>query len=141
STPGVDVAPAMLVMAVVFGLVWERVAGASVVLSRRLNGAVLARGAIDRADRAVERRHVVALAFDFLRAAFVTVSGAASGYVLLSTLGPYWVIGPTLTVSALVIASAIVLGAALTVFGGWVERRNVFIFGILCGSLAMLLLR
>lgn len=141
ATPATAMAPGMLLMAVVFGLVWERVAGASVVLSRRVNGAVLARVVMDRADHVVERRHVAAIGFDFLRAAFVAVTGAAAGYILLTTLGPYWVTGPTLTLSAIVIASAVVLGGALTVFGGWAERRNVFILGVLCGSLAMLFLR
>lgn len=82
ATPATAMAPGMLLMAVVFGLVWERLAGVSVVLSRHVNGAVLARGVTDRADHVVERRHVAALGIDFLRAAFVAVTGAAAGYVL-----------------------------------------------------------
>lgn len=141
AAPDAGVAPGMLLMAVVFGLGWERVAGTSVVLTRRVNEAILARSTGDVADHVVERRHAFAIVFDFLRAAVVTLVGAGAGFILLSTLGPRWVIDATLTLSALVISGAIVLGGALTVFGGSARLRNIFLVGVLCGSLALLVLR
>jgi PTS system mannose-specific IIC component len=135
-------APGMLLMAVVFGLAWERVAGVSVVLSRRANERLVLRA--DNAppgERAIERRHVGAMVVDFVRGAVITVVGAAVGSILIAALGPLWAFGATFTLGVIVVVAALVLGAALTVFGGWNERRTVFLLGVLCGSLALLLLR
>jgi PTS system mannose-specific IIC component len=134
------IGPGILLLAVVFGLAWDRVAGMSVVLSRRVNDKLVLR-ATTGDDRAVERAHFAAIMLDFLRGAFVTVLGAAAGSVLLGALGPLWTFGATATLGALLVAGTLVLGGALTVFGGWGERRNVFLFGVLCGSVALLLLR
>jgi mannose/fructose/N-acetylgalactosamine-specific phosphotransferase system component IIC len=132
--------PGMLLIAVVFGLAWERVAGATVVLGRRVNEAILATRS-SLTDRRVERRHALAILVDFVRGAAVTVIGAAAGGVLIATLGPFWRFGMTQTLGPLAVAAVLVLAGALSVFGGWAERRNVFLFGVLCGSVALLLLR
>lgn len=136
------IVPGMLLLAVVFGLVWERVAGASVVLSRRITERFLITDEPVTGDaRHVEHRHMLAMAFDFMRGTILTLSGAAAGSILIAALGPLWPFGATLTLAVLVVTSALVLGGALTVFGGWNERRHVFLIGVLCGSLALLILR
>jgi PTS system mannose-specific IIC component/fructoselysine and glucoselysine-specific PTS system IIC component len=140
--PGADViVPGMLLMAVVFGLAWERVGGASVVLSRHINEALLTRHTSGPADRMVEGRQTLAILLDFLRGAFVTAVGAATGIAVLSTLGPFWSIGATATLGVLVVMSVLVLAGALNVFGGWTERKNIFLVGVICGLLALLVLR
>lgn len=131
--------PGMLLIAVVFGLAWERVAGATVVLGRRINEAILA--APSASDRRIERRHALAILIDFVRGAAVTVIGAGVGGVLIATLGPFWRLGVAQTLGPLAVAAVLVLASALSIFGGWTERRNVFLFGVLCGSVALLLLR
>jgi mannose/fructose/N-acetylgalactosamine-specific phosphotransferase system component IIC len=134
--------PGALLLAAVFGLVWERVAGMTVVFARRANEAFLVREAHGVPDHLlVERRHSLAMILDFLRGAFVTVAGIAMGSVLVARLEPLWPIGSAATLGAIVVAGTLVLGGTLTVFGGWVERRKVFLLGLLCGSLTLLLLR
>lgn len=132
--------PGMLLIAVVFGLAWERVAGATVVLGRRINEAILGTPSA-LSDRRVERRQALAILIDFMRGAAVTVIGAGAGGVLIATLGPFWQLGMAQTLGPLAVAAVLVLASALSVFGGWAERRNVFLFGVLCGSVALLLLR
>jgi mannose/fructose/N-acetylgalactosamine-specific phosphotransferase system component IIC len=135
-------APGMLLMAVVFGLAWERVAGASVVLSRRITERfLLTEEPVTGDARHLERRHTLAMAIDFMRGTIVTLAGVVAGSILIAALGPLWPFGTTLTLGALVVSAALVLGGVLTVFGGFDERRNVFLIGVLCGSLALLLLR
>lgn len=132
--------PGMLLIAVVFGLAWERLAGTSVVLTRRANEALLHAG--DPSDaRSVERRHLLAIVADFVRGAGVTVVGAAAGSVLIAALGPVWAIGAPATLAILVFAGVVVLAGVLSLFGGWTERRNVFLLGVLCGSMVVMLLR
>jgi mannose/fructose/N-acetylgalactosamine-specific phosphotransferase system component IIC len=133
-------APGMLLLAVVFGLAWDRIAGASVVLSRQANEKVL-RDPATGDDRQVERRQLAAMGIDFARGAAVTVIGAAAGSALLRAIGPLWTVNATITRGVLLLGATVVLGGALTIFGGWAERKNVFLFGVICGSLALLLLR
>jgi PTS system mannose-specific IIC component len=134
--------PGALLLATVFGLVWERVAGMTVIFARRANEAFLVREARGVPDHLqVERRHSLAMTLDFLRGAFVTVAGVAAASILVARLEPLWPVGSTATLGAIVIAGSLVLGGTLTVFGGWAERRKVFLIGLICGSLTLLLLR
>lgn len=137
---GVD--GALLLLAVVLGLVWERVGGASVYLLRRVDErfATAAGTGVGGIDREVERRHLAAMVLDFVRAGTVAVVGGVVGAALLRVLGSWWALGESLPLAVLGVAGAAMLGAALSLFGGWAERRVAFAAGLLCG-LALLLLR
>lgn len=133
--------PALLVGAVLFGLGWERVGGATVVRLRRDNERRAARY-IPRtapAGRELERRHMQALALDLARAGVVTLAGGLIAYGLLLALRVAWGVPATTTLAALSVAGAALLGAALPLFGGWKERRLAFGFGLLCGLLLLAL--
>lgn len=130
---------AALLLGVVFGLAWERVAGASVVLHRRLSEKILFRGEETIPSARVEARHLSTMGLDFVRGAVVCVAGALLGTLLLGTLTPLWGVHPRLAASALLLAGSAVLAAALTVFGGWREARRFFLLGAVCGSLLLLI--
>src|SRR5688500_10057637 len=77
--------PAVMLITVLFALVWERIAGWSVILDRKFNGEYVAQATLSptRPDRDLERRHLSAIAIDFARAAVMTVGGWLLGTVAL----------------------------------------------------------
>jgi PTS system mannose-specific IIC component len=137
---GPPLAPALLLLAVVFSLAWERVAGGSVTLLRRANERIVA----DAAARGtlgpmrLERLHLGAIALDGLRAVVLVFVGIWLGRWLLAMLESHWWPDGDTTLRVLGVAVATVLGAALTLFGGWSTRRWTFLLGILCGLLLLL---
>lgn len=124
-----------LLLAAVFGLGWERVAGGAVLLLRRVNerivAAVPAGGAFD-AER-LERRHLAAIAIDGARAGLVTLAGAIVGSWLVSRLAGYWGLGEEAAYRALVIALAMALGATVSLFGTDRKRLLLMLIGVSCG--------
>jgi PTS system mannose-specific IIC component len=128
-----------LMLAGVFALAWERIAGASVVLLRRTNERLVFDSAVATdPGRMIAGRHLVALLLDFVRGAIVTMVGALAGAALLFALAPMWGLPDYVVRSAVAVATATVLAGALVVFGGWVERKRIFLFGIVCGTLLAL---
>ncbi len=120
-----------------FTLVWERVAGATVVAARQLSEHIVGNG--QSSARALELRHVTAMAVDLVRGAIVSVIGAG---VALALVAAWPQTDPVVAESALrvlLVGGAAVLGAALAVFGGWSERRWVFLAGLVCGTLLLAL--
>lgn len=129
----------LLLLAVVFGLAWERIAGGSVILLRRENERLVARDAREPpGPDDVERRHLGAMAIDMVRGAVIALAGALIGSVLLRVLAPYWSIGSVTASGVLTVAAAGMVAAALPLFGGFRDRRFVFVAGLICGSLILL---
>lgn len=162
--PGLE--PAARLVAVAFGLVWERVTGATVTVTRRLNERLVADAGAPAAAlapaqpgapaaaaapvvagspvpgalaRAVERRHLTAMAVDFARGAVVTAVGAALGSLVIGALAPHWSGGATSATGLLAVAATAMIAAVLPLFGGWRERRLAFALGVLCGVLMSIL--
>jgi PTS system mannose-specific IIC component len=132
--------PRLLLLVVVFGLIWERIAGASVIFVRRLNERLVALPlAHDDIERKLPRRHVLALSIDFLRGVWAVLLGSAAGILLLRTFGPFLHGGAGLSAGVLVVATAAMLGSALPLFGGLRKRWPALALGMLCGALLMLL--
>jgi mannose/fructose/N-acetylgalactosamine-specific phosphotransferase system component IIC len=135
-------ATAALLLAVVFGLAWERVAGASVVLHRKLAERILFAGTGPSATaRTLERRHLAAMAFDFVRGVLICVGGAYIGSTILRSVAPVWAIHPRFSGASLLFTGCAVLAASIAVFGGWREARRFFLIGAACGSMILLLIR
>lgn len=132
--------PVLLLLAVTFGLVWERVGTASVDVLRRWNErAVAARlAAGELSDRQLDRMHLAAVVLDVIRGAVVSGAGVVGGMLLLGGIASFWSLESGTTFGVLAVASAAFLGAALSIFGGWTERRLWFTLGVLCGSLLLL---
>lgn len=137
----VGLEPAALGLAVVFGLIWEWVAGGSVIGLRRMNEWLMAdapiRGALGPGR--LERLHLSAIALDAVRAVAVVLTGSWLGHWLLGSLLRHWSPDNVLTSRVLAVATATVLGAALPIFGGWKTRRLAFSLGLVCGLMLLLL--
>jgi mannose/fructose/N-acetylgalactosamine-specific phosphotransferase system component IIC len=140
ASAGAAPAPAALMLAVVFGLAWEQVAGISVIMLRRANGSLMAaapaRGAVGA--RRLERLHLSAITLDGIRAVLVVLAGAWLGHWVLGAFGPHWWLDGDTTLRILVVAVAVILGAALPLFGGGSTRRLAFALGIICGTMLLL---
>ena len=133
--------PAVMLLAVVFALVWERVGGLSVVLIRRFNEGYVALAALEGPDidRSLERRHMGAIALDFVRGAVLTVGGALLGAVALNAVSELWSMKSSVAPAILSIGLSCMVGATLPLFGGMRARKVPLLIGVVCGSLIVLL--
>lgn len=129
---GTEPGPAALLVAIVFALVWERVAGASVNALRRLNERLVASGE-ERASLTparVDRIHVTAMALDFARGAAIALVGGVLAVGLIRSVATWSVLEASTILGILVVAGAGMAGAALSLFDGWSERRLAVGIGI-----------
>lgn len=133
--------PAVMLLAVLFALLWERVGGLSVVLGRRFNEEFVALAALasDHPDRDLERRHALAIGVDFLRAVAVTLAGYLLGTVALRSIAQLWSMSASVAPAILSIGLSCMIGAALPLFGGVRARKTALLIGVLCGSLIVVL--
>lgn len=135
--------PAVMLLAVLFALIWERMAGWSVILGRHFNEKYVALALIERApehafDRVLERRHLQAIGVDFVRAIIMTTSGWLVGSVALNAAAGLWSMSAAVAPAILSIGLSCMVGAALPLFGGLRARKVALLFGVVCGSLIVL---
>ncbi|MEJ2216556.1 MAG: PTS sugar transporter subunit IIC [Gemmatimonadota bacterium] len=135
---GVPGGPGILLLALLFALGWERLGGWTITAMRRWNEHLVAT-TLPLGVGALERRHLLALTLDYLRGAVLTGAGALIGWPILTLAGSHWGLANGTTAGALRAVVALMLGAALTVFGGWTERRLPFVVGIAVGAAVVLL--
>lgn len=133
--------PSTMLLTVLFALVWERVSGMSVILGRHFNEKYVALAPLDslNADRDLERRHVAAIIFDFVRAVLLTIAGWLIGTLLLRLVAQFWVMDSSIAPAILSIGMSCMVGAALPLFGGVRARKVALLVGVLCGSLLAVL--
>jgi PTS system mannose-specific IIC component len=134
--------PALVLLAVLFALLWEHVGGASVILARRFNERIAtidvlpAEGAV---DHLLERRQLLAMTVDFLRGAFITVSGILVGRLAIQGLAQLWMLDAVVAPAILSIGISCMVAAALPLFGGLRAQKLAFGVGLGCGFLILLL--
>jgi mannose/fructose/N-acetylgalactosamine-specific phosphotransferase system component IIC len=129
--------PAVMLITVLFALVWERIAGWSVILDRKFNGDYVAQAELspDHPDRDLERRHLSAIAIDFGRAIVMTVGGWLLGTIALRSVAQLWSMNAMIAPAILSIGLSCMVGAALPLFGGLRARKVALLVGIIAGSL------
>lgn len=131
-----DRLPSTLLGVLVFFLVWESVAGASVRLLRRINGRLLPRSAGGPVQvAAVERRHLGAVAIDLGRGVLLVALGLPVLSLLLWLSGEVWVVDQRIPQVAVVAALAGLTAGSLRLFGG---RVRLFLAGVLVGLFSLL---
>lgn len=127
-----------IVTAVLFFLVWSRVAGETVRLMRRGNMRWASRDVIRSPGLGdLQRRHLAALATDFARGMLLVAVGTAVLILMLGLARGSWGVGervPQLVVDA---AVAGLLASVLRLLGG---RPTAFVIGA-AGGIALLLVR
>lgn len=132
--------PAVMLLAVLFALVWERIAGWSVILDRRFNEEFVALAHMEEhPDRTLERRHLAAIAIDFGRAIVMTIAGLLLGTLALRSVAQLWSMSSSIAPAILSIGLSCMVGAALPLFGGLRARKVALLVGIACGSLIVAL--
>jgi hypothetical protein len=131
--------PGLLTLALAFALLWEWIAGETVVLQRRGNGRILARQGAVGPDQ-LERRHLAAMTSDFFRAGIVAVGGGLVGTALIGFGVGSWGLPAGATVGLLTVITATMLGTTLSLFGGARARRVAWGLGLGTGlALAVVL--
>ncbi len=126
--------PGVLVLTLAFGLAWEHVGGATIVLMRRSNGRLLT-GDAPLSAAQLERRHLMAMAVDFLRGAVVSAGGAVLAFGLIRVLEPSWALRDDVATGALGVIAAAMVGTAAALFGGVRSRRLALVVGAGAGLL------
>jgi mannose/fructose/N-acetylgalactosamine-specific phosphotransferase system component IIC len=127
-----------LLAAVVFGLAWGHVAGLSVDRFRRLVERILFAGGGTADARALERRHLGALAVDGLRGAAICLLGIAVGTPAIVRATAAMALNADAARALTAVAASAVLASTLGLFGTWREQRAPFLIGAGAGALLLL---
>jgi mannose/fructose/N-acetylgalactosamine-specific phosphotransferase system component IIC len=131
---------AALLLALLLALVWERVAGRTTNWLRETHDRYAIVEPLEAPTPAlVERRHIAAVALDFARGAIVTGAGTVAGVLLVPAGAAIWGAPPALALAAIVVAACAAVASALSVFGGWQDRRIHFLAGALVGAVLILI--
>ncbi|MBR9990451.1 MAG: PTS sugar transporter subunit IIC [Gemmatimonadetes bacterium] len=132
-------APALLLI-VVYGLLWQRISGFSVIGGRYVNEWLVRAGEPGerpRMDRLIEHRHLESMLLDLGRGMLITIVALAIGVPLLPLALSYWAlpnIAATLAVSAAAVA---VLAGTAPLFAESPRARLVLLAGLVFGSLLL----
>lgn len=131
--------PGVLALVVAFALAWEWVGGETVVLLRRGNGEII----VDQegvGPRDLERRHMVAMALDFVRGGVVAATGGLIAAGLFHLAAPFWSLDSPSTMAVLAVVTAAMVGTAVPLFGGVRARRFALALGLAAGLVLTLVL-
>ena len=131
------VSPSVMLLAVLFALLWERVSGYSVIADRHFNEQYVALAPLTTPAQ-LERRHVLAIVVDFVRAVLLTLLGVLIGTSSLRLLSELWGMSASVAPAILSIGMSCMVGAALPLFGGVHTRKAALLTGVVCGSLIVL---
>lgn len=129
------VAPALLLV-IVYGLTWQRIAGASVVAGRYVNERLVAGGRppSPRLDAIIEHRHVATMLIDLLRGLVITLVALGIGVLLVRWLVPLWSFPQNYADLAVSVAAAATLAGTARLFAESKRARVFLVLGLLCGS-------
>jgi mannose/fructose/N-acetylgalactosamine-specific phosphotransferase system component IIC len=130
-----------LLLAVVFALAWEQIAGASVIFTRRINERLVRgrEGSEPLAADQVSQRHLLAIGIDFVRGAWAVLIGSMLGRMLLRITDPMFGLNDEVSARLLALAGAVMLASLLPLFGGLRARWLPLLTGLVCGSLILFL--
>lgn len=131
--------PDLLFLAVVLGLLLSNASGFSVRLLRIRNGRAVGRrqeGA-PIAPSQLQRGHLAAMGYDYLRGGLVTAAGTGViALILAHAARAGWAL-PVVGLDVLAIAALIMVGGSLTVFGSVRERALPFAVGAAFAAVAV----
>jgi mannose/fructose/N-acetylgalactosamine-specific phosphotransferase system component IIC len=132
--------PGSILLALVFGLLWQRIAGATVVLGRYVNERMVRAGrpGPEQLDRLIELRHIETMLLDILRGVLLTSVALLVGVPLLRIGAPRWTLPAVVAAAAVAAAAATVLAGTAPLFAETKRGRVLLLLGLLCGSLLLL---
>ncbi|MGH7449088.1 MAG: PTS sugar transporter subunit IIC [Longimicrobiales bacterium] len=139
-TDVVPSAPALLLV-LVYGLLWQRISGASVIGGRYLNERLVLAGRAGerpRIDRLIEHRHLESMLIDMARGVIITSVALGIGALLLPFALSRWGLpGIAATLAVSVAASAVLAGTA-PLFAESGRARAFLVLGLAFGCLLLL---
>lgn len=129
---------ALVLVAVIFALAWGWVSGMSIRVLRQFNVRIALRAsATKNSPVGLELWHGAAIAADVLRGMVLVALGVPMVSALMTLTATTWALGEGVAQITIWAAVAGGLGASLRLFGS--NRAVLFISGILCGLLFLLL--
>jgi mannose/fructose/N-acetylgalactosamine-specific phosphotransferase system component IIC len=134
-------APALLLV-VVYGLLWQRISGFSVVGGRYLNERLVLAGnpgERPRLDRLIEHRHLESMLIDMARGVVITTAALLIGVPLLRVAIDYWALPPIAATLAVSVAAVAVLAGTAPLFAESPRGRLFLLLGLAFGSLLLVL--
>ena len=138
---GVDPTPASLLLIVVYGLLWQRAAGATVVGGRYVNERLVraGRSSTTRMDRLIQLRHIESMVLDVMRGTVITIVALLLGVPLIRFAVTHWQGPSTLASLVIAISAAAVLAGTAPLFADSRRGRISLVAGLLCGSILLVL--
>jgi mannose/fructose/N-acetylgalactosamine-specific phosphotransferase system component IIC len=132
-------APALLLV-VVYGLLWQRISGFSVIGGRYLNERLVLAGRPGerpRMDRLIEHRHLESMLIDMARGAAITTVALVIGSRLLPLGLAYWALPNIAATLAVSVAAVAVLAGTAPLFADSPRSRAFLLLGLAFGSLLL----
>lgn len=131
----------VLLLALAWGLLWQRIAGQTVILGRKVNERLVRAGRADSAglDRVIEYRHVGSMAVDVVRGCIVTAAALALGVLVLRWAAPLWDASAGIASAVIAVAAAAMLAATAPLFADSTRGRIYLAAGVLTGCLLLIL--
>ena len=136
----IAITPAALLLALVYGVMWQRAAGATVIAGRYVNERLLRTGrSALRMDRLIQHRHIESMLIDIARGAAVTLVALLIGVPLLRFAAVQWTASATFASVVIAMSTAAVLAGTAPLFAESRRGRIGLLAGIICGSLLVVL--
>ena len=139
---GVEPNAPVLLLVVVYGLLWQRLSGFSVIGGRYLNERLVHAGEPGRRprlDRLIENRHLESMLIDMARGVMVTTVALMIGVPLLLLVPSYWALPGIVATLAVSVTAVAVLAGAAPLFADSARRRILLLLGMAFGSALLLL--
>lgn len=132
--------PFALLLALVYGIIWQHAAGMSVRAGRYVNERMLHLEDPPKAhmDRVVEHRHVSTLLIDVARGIIVTTAALLIGIPLMRMLLPLWTLPGAVASATIATAAAAVMAGAAPFFCDNTSRRLLLLAGVVCGCILVI---
>ncbi|HSJ10807.1 MAG TPA: PTS sugar transporter subunit IIC, partial [Longimicrobiales bacterium] len=134
-------APALL-LALMFGLLAQRAAGATVRAGRYVNEHLVQAGRPHddgHVDALIEHRHLASMALDIIRGILVTAVALAIGVPLIRFAVPHWGLHSMWAALAVAAAGTAVLAGTAPLFTQARRDRAFMVAGLVCGCVLLLL--
>ena len=138
---GVAPSAPVLLLVVVYGLLWQRVSGFSVVGGRYLNERLVLAGEPGRRprlDRLIEHRHLESMVVDMARGVVVTSVALLMGVPLLLAFPAYWALPDIVATLAVSVAAVAALAGTAPLFADSARGRALLLLGLVFGSFLLL---
>jgi mannose/fructose/N-acetylgalactosamine-specific phosphotransferase system component IIC len=133
--------PPTLLLVLVYGLLWQRAAGATVVGGRYINERLVraGRSSATRMDRLIQLRHLESMMLDIVRGALITSVALLVGVPLMRFAVSHWQAPSPLASLVIAMSAAAVLAGTAPLFADSRRGRISLAAGLICGSLLLVL--